>query len=263
MLEYREALPSEDLRHLILSFWEFRTGDADGVIEHEVFPDGCVSLFYRKSAQPQASGLVFNGLHFNSLIIPVLPNETYRGMRIQPAACARLTGINPTGFLENRITTADRAPELTRGIADRMADCADFESGIGIFESAVRRLGIGLNEIDPHTALATKLIEESRGEIRIAEVAEQIGISPRQLERRFKACCGLTPKQFQRIRRFRAAAVHLVQNAHLNWAERAAETGFADQAHLAREFGVVARRTPTEFAEKVTRISHGKLVSED
>ncbi|HRH42035.1 MAG TPA: helix-turn-helix domain-containing protein, partial [Pyrinomonadaceae bacterium] len=87
-----------------------------------------------------------------------------------------------------------------------------------------------------------------------------LNLSTRQLERRFKASSGLSPKQFARTRRIRATAVDLVENNKQNWANRAAEIGFADQAHLTREFVSVTKRSPNSFAEKVKQIKHGNLV---
>jgi transcriptional regulator GlxA family with amidase domain len=107
---------------------------------------------------------------------------------------------------------------------------------------------------------AIELIDLTSGEIRIAELAERVGLSARQLERRFKKASGLSPKQYSRTRRIRAAAVHLVEQSQLNWAERAAETGFSDQAHLVHEFVSVTKRSPRDFADKVRQISHGKLL---
>lgn len=104
------------------------------------------------------------------------------------------------------------------------------------------------------------MIEETNGEIKISALAEKLNLSPRQLERRFKKSSGLPPKQFARTRRIRAAAIDLVENKKINWANRAAEMGFADQAHLTHEFVSVTKRSPNSFAEKVKEIEHGNLI---
>ena len=105
-----------------------------------------------------------------------------------------------------------------------------------------------------------RIIEENAGEVKISEIANLIGLSVRQLERRFRKSAGLTPKQFARARRIRAAAVSVVEETEMSWANRAAAMGFSDQAHLAREFSSVTGRSPNSFAERVKKIEHGKLV---
>lgn len=91
-------------------------------------------------------------------------------------------------------------------------------------------------------------------------IAAAVGLSVRQLERRFRAAAGLTPKQFARVRRVRAAAVTLVKDEGKGWAARAAEMGFADQPHLAREFVALTGCPPAAFAEDVAEIEHGDLL---
>ena len=98
------------------------------------------------------------------------------------------------------------------------------------------------------------------GEIRIDQLSASLGLSTRQFQRRFKASSGLSPKQFLRTRRIRATAVDLVENRDQNWAARAAELGFADQAHLTHEFVSLTNRSPSSFAETLRDISHGDLI---
>ena len=49
LMSYREAAPAEDVSHIVFSFWEFTTANEDfGSIRHEIFPDGCIFLFYHR-----------------------------------------------------------------------------------------------------------------------------------------------------------------------------------------------------------------------
>jgi len=107
---------------------------------------------------------------------------------------------------------------------------------------------------------AVRLIEESQGRAKVSEIAEAVNLSVRQLERRFRAVSGLTPKQFARVRRVRATALALVEEGEISWASRAAEMGYADQSHLTREFVTVTGRSPVTFAEDLARIKHGEIV---
>jgi len=105
-----------------------------------------------------------------------------------------------------------------------------------------------------------RLVDEEPGEVRVEQLAKTLGLSTRQFQRRFRASSGLTPKQFLRTQRIRATAVNLVQNRDQKWAERAAELGFADQAHMTHEFVSITNRSPKSFAESLSDISHGELV---
>jgi len=260
-MSYREIAPSTDVSHLVFSFWEFATANEDfGTIQHEIFPDGCISLFYHRNEKFGLRQLIFNGLTLESITAPIFPTDVYWGMRISPAACAHVLQTDPANFRAIRMAKAEEFPHLTDGLLEKLNACGNFDCAVAAFEDHLKELNFGQGFGDEKIAQALKIIEETSGEIKIAELAGQINLSTRQLERRFKKCSGLSPKQFARTRRFRATAVDLVENNLLNWANRAAEMGFADQSHLTHEFVSLTKRSPNSFAEKVSRIKHGNLV---
>ena len=261
LLSYREAAPSESVSPLVLSFWEFTSAQEEfGTIEHEIFPDGCISVYYLRNEKFNFSELAFNGLHLESVTTTVYPKSTLWGMRFSPAACANVLRSDPASLKNVPKTPADKFPHLTRGLLEELNACKNFEEAAAVYENRLKSLNFGQNSYDGKVAQALKIIEETGGEVRIAELAEALNLSTRQFERRFKASSGLSPKQYARARRLRATAVALVENEKVNWASRAAEMGFADQAHLTHEFVSVTKRSPNSFAEKVGQIKHGKLV---
>ena len=82
---------------------------------------------------------------------------------------------------------------------------------------------------------------------RIEQLSRWIGISERQLHRRFSAAIGCGPKMFQSVRRFQ----RLLKTARETGAEQglaglAASAGYADQAHMTRHFQRFANLRPTE-----------------
>jgi AraC-like DNA-binding protein len=261
LMSYREAASSADISHLVFSFWEFTTASEDfGTIQHEIFPDGCVSLFYHRNEKFNLRRLGFSSLFLESVTTPVFPNDIFWGMRFSPAACANVLRFDPADFRNVKMTEAEKFPHLTDRLLEKLNACAIFDEAVAVYENHLRELNFGREVCDEKVAHALRIIEETGGEIKIAALAGHLNLSPRQLERRFKAVSGLSPKQFARTRRLRATAVALVENSRVNWARRAAEMGFTDQAHLSREFVSVTKRSPNSFAERVSRIKHGKLI---
>lgn len=260
-MTYREAQPSADLSHLVFSFWEFTTSDEDfGMIQHEIFPDGCISLLYQRNEKFGMRRLVFNALSLESITVPIFPTDVFWGMRLSPAACANILGENPANFREIRLTEAEKFPHLTKELSEKLDDCVNFDEAVMIYENHLRSKNFKKEICDEKVLQAVRLIEQTSGEIKISELAERSSLSVRQLERRFKNASGLLPKQFARTRRLRAAAVDLIENSDLSWANRAAEIGFTDQSHLIHEFVSLTKRSPNSFAEKFSHIKHGKLI---
>jgi len=261
MLFYREAAPKPELSHLVLSFWEFTVADGNfASIQHEVFPDGCVSLFYYRNENFNLKQLILTGLNLESVVAPVFPTDIYWAMRISPAACANLLRADPTNFVGKRSVEIEKFPHLTDGLFEKFNACRNFDEAVAVYENQLRKIDLGEKSFDEKIEQAVKIIGQRSGEIKISELAVQLNLSVRQLERRFKNSSGLTPKQFLRARRIRATAIDLVENESVNWANCAAEMGFSDQSHLIHEFVSITKRSPNSFAEKVKQIKHGNLI---
>jgi AraC-like DNA-binding protein len=112
-----------------------------------------------------------------------------------------------------------------------------------------------LRAIDSRVRAAIRLIGAHRGEIPVAQIARDVDLSTRQLERRFKAAVGLTPKEYARVRRMRSG-IAAVLRGEKQWSMLAASLGYADQSHLVREFGDMTGLTPGDLQNRLDRIEH-------
>lgn len=82
----------------------------------------------------------------------------------------------------------------------------------------------------------------------VAAAARSIGVSERQYRRRFRRAQGLAPAGWLRVRRWEATVQGLLApGSALPLAALAADHGYADQAHLARETQSFVRTSPTRL----------------
>ncbi|TDC81804.1 AraC family transcriptional regulator [Actinomadura sp. 7K507] len=88
------------------------------------------------------------------------------------------------------------------------------------------------------------------GLLRVDELAEDVGLSPRSLQRLFHDYVGVGPKWV--IRRFRMQEAHerAASGSPVDWAEVAAELGYADQAHFTRDFTAAVGTPPARYARE-------------
>jgi transcriptional regulator GlxA family with amidase domain len=93
------------------------------------------------------------------------------------------------------------------------------------------------------------------GPVRVAELARRAWISERQLQRRFHAHVGYGPRTLHRVLRFQRTLHGLgrAPAAEGALAQLAAETGYADQAHLTREVRTLSGLTPARLRERLAR----------
>jgi AraC-like DNA-binding protein len=101
----------------------------------------------------------------------------------------------------------------------------------------------------PQVREAVRLIRASRGRVTVRWLADRLNLSISQLERSFARHVGVGPKLLARQTRVCALAAEAMGQASPGWALLAANYGYADQAHLAREFRELTGLTPSRFAE--------------
>ena len=98
--------------------------------------------------------------------------------------------------------------------------------------------------------------ERADGESRaaIADVARERGLSRRQIERHVRAATRRSPKALASLARFQYVRDTLWERPGIALAELAQAAGYADQAHLSRQFRRYAAQSPTAFVRDCARL---------
>jgi AraC-like DNA-binding protein len=85
----------------------------------------------------------------------------------------------------------------------------------------------------------------SDDEARVAKLARSLAISERQLERRFLATVGVTPKRWQQLNRFHSAMSAMRASGVETLIDTAMSAGYYDQSHFNRDVRRRTGMTPT------------------
>jgi AraC-like DNA-binding protein len=113
-----------------------------------------------------------------------------------------------------------------------------------------------LPEPDPATETAAGLVERIAGTpglTRVDALAADAGLSTRGLQRLFSEYVGVAPKWVIRRYRLHEITDRLAAGGVVDWAGLAADLGYADQAHLTRDFTKLVGEPPTTYAERYPR----------
>jgi AraC-like DNA-binding protein len=111
------------------------------------------------------------------------------------------------------------------------------------------------NKANESTLGAVQLILRSGGLLPIEMIGSEVGISARQLGRRFETVIGLSPKLLSRIVRFQRLFRLIESRRFTNWALLALECGYYDQSHLIRDFRAFTGSEPTSYFSQPNEIS--------
>ena len=108
-----------------------------------------------------------------------------------------------------------------------------------------------LPERDPlaeQVAALVSHITADPGLRRVDELSAASGMTARSLQRLFADYVGVSPKWVMRRARLHEAAERADSGEPVDWATLAADLGYADQAHLTRDFTVTIGVSPTRYA---------------
>ena len=136
-----------------------------------------------------------------------------------------------------------------RRLRERLGAVPSWQHRFDLIEDFLfRRLG---RAPSPEIVFAYRRLARSGGAARITTLASEIGWSRKHLVDRFRSELGLAPKPLARMMRFHQACRLAQSGSTRGWAGIAAASGYADQAHLAREFVEFAGEPPTAWARRL------------
>ncbi|HJD83496.1 helix-turn-helix domain-containing protein [Kitasatospora aureofaciens] len=166
------------------------------------------------------------------------------GVKFRPGAFRPFAG-HPVGDLADRsVPAADYfGPEVDR-INARILDEPTAER---VDEFLRPRLPAP----DPVAEEVAAMVERITGSpdlCRVDELARELGVSVRSLQRLFAEYVGASPKWVLRRARLHEAAERAANEGKLDLAALAVELGYADQAHLTRDFTAAVGVSPARYA---------------
>ncbi|MFC4639949.1 AraC family transcriptional regulator [Deinococcus hohokamensis] len=262
-MSFLDVLPHPRLRALVRTYWQVEEFHAPGHEEHRFMPERTVRLTF-------FSGDSWEGAPGETSALERLPGASLTGMRLAPrrlvsVGLTRALGVElyPWGArqlfgwsmgIEALDLTPVSAP-VSRAIPALLRAGAWNEAREVLEDWLLERLQAHEREAGPAVQAATTLYA-SLGTARIGALAEQLDISPRQLERGFAQEVGINAKTLARLIRFEEAHNRLYLNPDEPLAWLAYDLGFADQAHLTREFRTLSHMTPRAFAAYARQMTH-------
>lgn len=225
-MHYAETPPPRALDGLVEAVWTLDV-DADGWVDHQAVPDGCIELIRRHAGRSvwrtEQPPLFVTGLALQPAVLRFSGDARFTGIRLWPWAWHAVGGAPCHGFADGWRAIAEGDPLAT------------------LFP----------DEDDPMPRLAAALVGRPPPPIAairhvagVEALARQTGLSTRQLQRIFARETGMPPRSYLRLLRFRAAVSGIQDADGGGLADTAAASGYADQAHMTREFQSLAGLPP-------------------
>ncbi|PWI41240.1 AraC family transcriptional regulator [Streptomyces sp. ICBB 8177] len=269
MNEYAQARPAPPLRPYVAWYSGYRQRGV-APARHRGLPSPYLTVIFTLdepltvAAHPDARqaaqtyDALVGGLHTTPALITHAGAQSGVQLALGPLGARVLLGL-PAGELGGLDLPADAVLGRFAGeVCDRLRSAGDWRDRFAVLDAALLARLRPDRAVSEPVARAWRALLRGGGAVPAGALASEAGWSGRHLADRFRAEIGLTPKAAARVVRFdrarrllaaRAAASGSVRGVDdgLGLAALAAECGYFDQAHMAREFRALAGCPPSRW----------------
>jgi AraC-like DNA-binding protein len=257
-----QAAPAAPLRGLVAWYSGYREEGVPPAV-HRGLPSPYLTLIITlddpltvashpdPAARPGCYLTLAGGLHTSPALITHQGRQSGIQLALSPLGARALLGL-PAGELASLdVDAADVLGGTARELHERLRTAPSWAARFALLDQLLLAHADLDQRVAPDIAAAWQLLTGSGGTMRVAELAQRTGWSPRYLQRQLLTETGLAPKAAARVTRFDRARRRLQRRAAAgqpaSLARLAADCGYYDQAHLAAEFRDLAGCAPSAW----------------
>ena len=236
----------------------------DDMIENSILavPDGCIDILFCCDEKEPYATMCGTVLHPKV----VRNKKTYSfGVRFLPGLSLKFKDVTMADFVETEIPLLDVIND--KDLFDKITSSRDFNDQIQTFMVKYLKFSEASQRSDKFINLKKIMlakINETAGQIKVKELADEAGYSVRYINRVFSEQFGIPPKMFCKLMRFQ----HLLGNLNdfekdifdTNLAQLATDLGYYDQSHMIKDFYELANTTPGKYVHLLKESEYKKRI---
>lgn len=242
---YSETLPGRSLAEYIRCFWgtekpvQKRKHKPENVSKEIVIPDVCTDIIYTIDHTDNRVSGGFCGIDDESFWTCGEDDSDHLvstfAIRFYAWKAYAFAEDSLKGTLNQMVDVGAHFSWIDRVLKERLLEVCGLSQRIEIAERLL--LGYpGKNRTHPLFDSAMQDILLHKGNVPIHQLAADLFVSKRQLERIFAEYVGITPKKLSNLIRYQFLWNDILQNENFNMLDAVYAYGFSDQAHLHKEF---------------------------
>jgi len=241
---------SPALAHVVEHFWSVSWSFRPGIsYDQRILQSPCINITIEEDAQGRR--FMVTGLYRRAWLRALSGKGSAFGIRFRPAGFRLLTGLNPRDFLDTTLPVPARAPAALHSVLERIAAEGRVEQRALIADAELAAIA---PEPDRDALLANAIVDELVANLRLRTgpgLAERFGINERTVQRVLNRTVGRGPKWISRWTRLQEVVRTLSFAPNYDMATLAAELGYADQAHLIKDFRLAVGQTPGAYLRSI------------
>ena len=172
---------------------------------------------------------------------------TFIGVTLHPYSIPLLSGFDTRDLKDTSINLLDALGYDSNRLADQLQAATDTIQRVNIISDFLRQWFAGIKMGNEHNSIkhVAQNIYKTRGSVNINQLANDVGFSTKQFERRFSAIMGLNPKSYARVVRFESFITEFADHSSLT--DTAYDLGYFDQAHFIHDVKNFTGMNPRKY----------------
>ncbi|MFE5754262.1 DUF6597 domain-containing transcriptional factor [Streptomyces massasporeus] len=250
-VRFRRHEPAEPLRRYVEWYWLI-DWDLPAPYASHIVPHPAVNLTFQwdESGETEAPPYAeVTGVALGLYTRKLTGRGRVCGAKFRPGGFRPYTPEVPVSRWTGRALPAREVfPQITDDTARSIVTAAGDRARVAALDAFLLSLP---HTPDPQADLAIDLVRHIRADRtvrRVGDFARAEGLSVRALQRLFATCVGVSPKWVILRYRIHEALEQAGTRDDIDWAALAADLGYADQAHLVRDFTATVGVPPTAYA---------------
>jgi len=180
-----------------------------------------------------------------------------RGVQIDmtPTGARRLFRMPMSELSGVCLSLTDLLPGICGELCERLAESPSWATRLDLVEHFLAKRLLDAPVDTRYVDWALDRIREKRGLVDVGRLGKELGYSHKHVITLFRDQVGVRPKLLARLVRFDCVMSEVRAGRARPWIELAAEHGFSDQAHLAREVRHFTGLSPTLARESFSELA--------
>ena len=206
-----------------------------------VMPDGCADVFVTAAGDVMIAGPA------NTFYdLPAGDQDVLAGLRLRPGAAAAVIGCPASEFRNMRVPLDSAFGVAGSRMAESLLGATTPNQRMSLLADLVADYFAGADPVVDRPVARAVAVLRTQPDRQVSALADEIGLSERQLLRRFESAVGYGPKRLGRVFRFQRL-LDLIHASHgrAGWSQLAIAAGYADQSHMINECLALTGGPPT------------------
>lgn len=256
-MNYNTIQPNADLTSFVKCYWTLEGPAHPDPEKQRIVPDGCMEMIflcgdlYRQYFEDGSHILQPRAFVFGQITKPLEIQQTGKvdifAIRFHPHGFMPFTTVAASQMENRAVPLVELFGAQAAVLEAAMFDALTTTERVEVIETFLMNCLVTKEAIDRLISSSVGTLLSLNGQLSVAELSKELAVNRRQLERKFAAQVGLSPKQLAKIFRLQATLKTMLSQESPSLTVLAYDGEYFDQTHFIKDFKEFTGVSPKKF----------------